>query len=116
MDIMLLFTEKSDRGHFMFYIKSLNSLFASSRMFFFPQGHLVEVPYEHSIKQIYTAGKKLGGDILLLVRILLVSALASASGSGDTLLFARYLMNRWVDFKLICMDFTLGHVEELIRF
>ena len=34
----------------------------------------------------------------------------------DTFLFARYLMNRLVDFKCICMDVTLGHDEELIRF
>ena len=27
-----------------------------------------------------------------------------------------YLMNRWVDFNEICMDVTLGHNEELIRF
>ena len=25
-------------------------------------------------------------------------------------------MNRWVDFNLICMDVTLGHDKELIRF
>ena len=34
----------------------------------------------------------------------------------DTFLFARYLMNRLVDFNLICTDVTLGHDEELIRF
>ena len=33
-----------------------------------------------------------------------------------TSLFAQYLMNRWVDFNLICKDVTFGHNEELIRF
>ena len=36
--------------------------------------------------------------------------------SRDTFLFPRYLMNRCVDFKYICMGVTLGHDEELIRF
>ena len=56
------------------------------------------------------------GDILFLVWILLASALALSSPSRDTFLFARYLVNRWVDFNYICMDVTLGHDEELIRF
>ena len=34
----------------------------------------------------------------------------------DTSLFAWYLRNRLPDFNQICMDITLGHVEELIRF
>ena len=48
------------------------------------------------------------GDILFLVRILLAA--------DDTFLFARYLMNWWVDINKICMDVILGHGEELIRF
>ena len=36
--------------------------------------------------------------------------------SIGTFLFARYLMNQWVDFNQTCMDVTLGHDEELIRF
>ena len=34
----------------------------------------------------------------------------------DTFLFAQYLMNRRVDLNYICMDVTLGHDEELVRF
>ena len=71
-----------------------------------------------------------GGGILFLVQKPLALASASASASewrrrrrqrrslrwGDTFLFACSLMNRWVDFNQICMDITLGHDEELIRF
>ena len=39
------------------------------------------------------------GSILFLVRILLASALGWRQRQRDTFLFARYLMNRWVDFN-----------------
>ena len=34
----------------------------------------------------------------------------------DSFLSAQYLMNRMADFNQTCMDITLGHDEELIRF
>ena len=46
--------------------------------------------------------------ILFLVRILCYHQ--------HSFLYARYLMNRLRDFYQICMDLTLGHVEQLIRF
>ena len=34
----------------------------------------------------------------------------------DSFLCAQYLVNQFADFDQICMDITLGHDEELIRF
>ena len=34
----------------------------------------------------------------------------------DVFLYARYLMNLWMDWNQICMGITLGHDEGLIRF
>ena len=42
-------------------------------------------------------------------------SVGSGVGISVSLLFT-YLVNRWVDFNQICMDVTVIHNKELIRF
>ena len=65
----------------------------------------------------YVSHRRGGGHTVFGADLVGVSvSVGIGVGVSDTFLFARYLMNRWMDFNYICKGVTLGHDEELIRF